>query len=80
MAVITAAPCGRITGTARYFRRRCIRFPPAARISLMNQSRTALVRTDHRTGEPQASRHIAVIGSGIAGLSARLAAGARTTG
>jgi predicted NAD/FAD-binding protein len=28
------------------------------------------VRTDHRSGEPQAIRHIAVIGSGIAGLSA----------
>jgi uncharacterized protein len=28
------------------------------------------VRTDHRSGEPQATRHIAVIGSGIAGLSA----------
>ena len=28
------------------------------------------MRTDHRSGEPQAIRHIAVIGSGIAGLSA----------
>lgn len=28
------------------------------------------MRTDHRSGEPQATRHIAVIGSGIAGLSA----------
>ena len=28
------------------------------------------MRTDHRSGEPQAMRHIAVIGSGIAGLSA----------
>jgi predicted NAD/FAD-binding protein len=28
------------------------------------------LRTDHRSGEPQAIRHIAVIGSGIAGLSA----------
>jgi predicted NAD/FAD-binding protein len=28
------------------------------------------VRTDHRSGEPQATRHVAVIGSGIAGLSA----------
>lgn len=28
------------------------------------------MRTDHRSGEPQATRHVAVIGSGIAGLSA----------
>ena len=28
------------------------------------------MRTDHRSGEPQAIRHVAVIGSGIAGLSA----------
>jgi predicted NAD/FAD-binding protein len=28
------------------------------------------VRTDHRSGEPQSIRHVAVIGSGIAGLSA----------
>ena len=28
------------------------------------------MRTDHRSGEPQTSQHIAVIGSGIAGLSA----------
>ena len=28
------------------------------------------MRTDHRSGEPQATRHVAVVGSGIAGLSA----------
>jgi predicted NAD/FAD-binding protein len=28
------------------------------------------VRTDYRSGEPQASKHVAVIGSGVAGLSA----------
>src|SRR5687767_1462023 len=53
----------------RFLSHSCVRFSRPA-VTAGSICKGHCVRTDHRSGEPQAIRHIAVIGSGIAGLSA----------